>query len=258
MRPERFGPEQVEEAKKTLGSVGYATQHQQRPSPRGGALFKREWWQNRARFSLEDGDAILRMGKPHVLPLNNCSLFIVVDGGASSKQTADPTAMMVFAAGPDGDVFVLHALQQRLEVEDVCPILDDLCLAWRPDWVGIESNGFQVWFTKTARNKQRFRNIPTVRELTPEGKGKAARAAPAIIRAEQGQIWLPYTTDETCPWVGEFEEELYSFTGKEGASDHFVDCVAYCVLQVDRLGYDVVEELPVPDPRLPGWHPGRW
>ena len=60
-----------------------------------------------------------------------------------------------------------------------------------------------------------FPNIPTVRELEPEGKGKSARAAAAIIRAEQGTIWLPYPNDQTNPWVGPFEEELYSFTGKK-------------------------------------------
>lgn len=42
--PERFPQQQVEELKKTLGSYASAGQLQQRPTPRGGGLFKREWF----------------------------------------------------------------------------------------------------------------------------------------------------------------------------------------------------------------------
>lgn len=42
---DRFPRNQVEELKKTLGSYASAGQLQQRPTPRGGGLFKREWFQ---------------------------------------------------------------------------------------------------------------------------------------------------------------------------------------------------------------------
>lgn len=42
MFPERFSEEAVQELEKTLGSYASAGQLQQRPAPRGGALFKRE------------------------------------------------------------------------------------------------------------------------------------------------------------------------------------------------------------------------
>lgn len=44
MFPERFGAKQVAELKQTLGSYGVAGQLQQRPAPRGGGIFKDEWW----------------------------------------------------------------------------------------------------------------------------------------------------------------------------------------------------------------------
>ena len=44
MFPERFSETQVKELENSLGSYGTAGQLQQRPSPRGGGIFKSEWW----------------------------------------------------------------------------------------------------------------------------------------------------------------------------------------------------------------------
>jgi len=73
--------------------------------------------------------------------------------------------------------------------------------------------------------------------LESQGKSKSVRAAPAIIRTEAGQIWLPYPDDHTMPWVGPLDEELYSFTGKEGGVDDQTDCIGYAVMAIDQLGY---------------------
>jgi len=256
--PELFGEEALAAVAKKLGAYGVAGQMQQRPSPRGGALFKRDWWQGRCRYELQNGDALVRQGKPGVRVLNDCTTIVVVDGAASSKDTADHTSICVFAIDNDGDLYVLWVVRARLEVEGILPAVDDVCAAWRPEWVGIEASGFQVWFVKNARDRSRHPHIPTVKELKPTdgmkqaigaGKGKAARAATAIIWAEQGRIFLPHADDRQNPWVGQFEEELYSFTGKEGRSDDQVDCLAYAVLAIDQLGYDPVVELPPPDLR---------
>jgi predicted phage terminase large subunit-like protein len=43
--PTREGKEQVEAMKLSLGSYAYAAQYQQRPAPKGGGMFQREWFQ---------------------------------------------------------------------------------------------------------------------------------------------------------------------------------------------------------------------
>jgi predicted phage terminase large subunit-like protein len=45
LHPERDGPTQIEQAKKDLGSYGFAGQHQQTPVPREGAIIKVAWLQ---------------------------------------------------------------------------------------------------------------------------------------------------------------------------------------------------------------------
>jgi hypothetical protein len=41
---ERFGPQEIADLKRKLGSYAAAGQLQQRPSPLGGGIFKRHWW----------------------------------------------------------------------------------------------------------------------------------------------------------------------------------------------------------------------
>jgi predicted phage terminase large subunit-like protein len=41
---EREGPKEIAERKLNLGTIGFAAQYQGRPAPKGGALFKHEWW----------------------------------------------------------------------------------------------------------------------------------------------------------------------------------------------------------------------
>src|SRR5271155_3508850 len=41
--PAREGPNEIAERKLNLGSMGFASQYQQRPAPLAGALFKRAW-----------------------------------------------------------------------------------------------------------------------------------------------------------------------------------------------------------------------
>src|SRR5690554_5948825 len=38
--PDRFGEAEVQDARTTMGSYGFAGQHQQRPAPKGGGVFK--------------------------------------------------------------------------------------------------------------------------------------------------------------------------------------------------------------------------
>ena len=43
--PERFPTKVVDDLKASLGPYAYAGQYQQAPAPRGGGIFKRDWWQ---------------------------------------------------------------------------------------------------------------------------------------------------------------------------------------------------------------------
>jgi hypothetical protein len=50
--PSRFGAAEIAEAKKTLGSFAFSAQHQQRPVPAGGGIWKKAWFRFYRRSDL--------------------------------------------------------------------------------------------------------------------------------------------------------------------------------------------------------------
>jgi hypothetical protein len=111
-----------------------------------------------------------------------------------------------------------------MDVGDVIPSLAGVCRAWGPlAFCGLESIAFQK---QLVREANRHRDIPPVRELKPAGKGKLARAVSAIVKAENGEIYLP----EDAPWVDALQTELGAFTGAGDEEDDQVDAISYATV----------------------------
>jgi phage terminase large subunit-like protein len=221
LRPGRFGPKEVADAKQRLGSYGYAAQHQQRPTPREGGLYKSAWF---GTFAFVGADGY-RVGGRFVRR-DACVHFGVVDPAVGKTAASDPVGFGAFACTPDGDLLALHLSSERVALEGIVPRLVRLDRDWRFDFVGCEANGFQVTVAREARSRL---DCPVV-ELGPEGRGKVVRSYPAIIEAEQGRILVP----ESAGWVEPALYELTSWTGKDGERDEIPDVVSYAVSLRDR------------------------
>ena len=196
-----------------------------------GGRFRKEWFRTFTRSADQGGHPVYRLGggAPEGVPLVSCWNFVTVDPAASEKETADYTAIITFAVTPKRDLLILDVVRERLAIDAIVPTIASVCQRSKPQWVGIESNGFQIGILNAA---QRHPDIPTVQGLEPEGKGKLVRATPAIIRCEAGQVYLP----ESAPWKEDFVAECVQFTGdeKQDAHDDQVDCLAYAVQQLDH------------------------
>ena len=193
LAPDQFPEKAVEAMERRLGSYGVAGQLQQRPAPRGGALFKRMWFENRRRYELQNGETILRQGKPVPLPLSNCCIFVIVDGGASSKVTSDPTVISVFACAPDGDLFVLWVVRARLEVEEIVPVLDDVCRAL--------DSGLARWASRLTVFKSGSRKRPEINHGSPASAPSAnlSRRGRAKQRGRRRPSSVPSRGRSACP-----------------------------------------------------------
>jgi len=227
--PDQFGCQFLEAARSTLGSAQFDALYQGDPHEESGNHFKASWfsghgWEWATVQTPRDHYRVVRAsGAVALLEATACQRFIVVDPAASEGQQADYSAFGVFATTPQNELLVLHVERARCGVDQIVPRLASLCREWRPSWVGLEANGFQVAVVNQAR---RTTGIPSVRELTPRGKGKLVRATPAIIKAEARQILLPLQRE---PWVNEFIGELCRFRGLGDAHDDQVDVLAYAV-----------------------------
>lgn len=92
--PERFSPQALARTEKEVGPYGWASQFQQRPAPRGGGIFQRDWWQ------LWDSPD----GKFPVLEY----VIASVDGAFTEKEENCPSALTVWG------VFVNEHKRRRI------------------------------------------------------------------------------------------------------------------------------------------------
>ena len=88
MFPERFPEAQVRELEITLGSYGAAGQLQQRPAPRGGGMFKQEWFQ------------VIQAAPA------KCKWVRAWDLAASEDKDSAWTAGLLMGRSPDGEYII--------------------------------------------------------------------------------------------------------------------------------------------------------
>jgi predicted phage terminase large subunit-like protein len=103
---ERFSADAVERLKREIGPYGYAGQYQQRPAPRGGGIFKRDWWQlwapDNKKFPVFD------------------YLVASLDSAFTEKEQNDPSGMTVWGIFQHPEIkkpriMLVHAWRKHLE-----------------------------------------------------------------------------------------------------------------------------------------------
>lgn len=105
--PERFGPKEIQTLKIKLGPIGAAGQLQQRPQPKGGNIFKDEWWQP---YDLPTGAS----------PRHKFDYIVAsLDPAYTSKEENDPSGFCVFGVYQENNrpkVLLLFAWRKYLEL----------------------------------------------------------------------------------------------------------------------------------------------
>lgn len=199
-----------------------------------GGRFKREWFRTFTR----EGQRYKLLTPTGVMEANDAQTwkFITCDPAATEKDTSDYTAIGVFGLTVRRDLLVLEVVRERIPIDEIVPRIRSIVDRYRSPhpvrFVAIEASGFQWALVKEA---QRSPDLPTIWPLEPGGKGKLVRATPAIIRASNGQIYLP----ERGEWIEDFVAELVQFTGdeKKDSHDDQVDMLAWAVQAIDRSGF---------------------
>jgi len=207
--PEKFSREVLDSLKKSMGSLDYAAQFQQRPVPAGGGQFKKQWFRyftaENDYYQLETDAGFKRF------LTKDCWLFMTLDLAISTKQTADYTVMCTWAVTPDRDLLLIGRLRDRLDNPAQQQQTSVLYQRYRPSFIKIESVAYQLALVQQLRRQ----GLP-VKEYKPV-KDKVARATTAAVYYESSKVFHP----KQASWLHEWEDELLLFP--LGAHDDQVD-----------------------------------
>lgn len=221
--PARLGAEDVAGRERTMGAQVSAAQHQQRPAPAGGNVFKRSWfdrrWMRRDNPKWATLPAMER-DRYVVLP----TLFsgeLSVDCALKDSAGADNTALIA-GAESGAKHYLLDCIADRMDLNSILRCLAALSTRWpfcRAKLIEDKANGPAV--------EQRLRqHMSGIIMITPEG-GKVARANSVSPLCEAGDVILP--DDSEAEWVGDFVEELvtFPFARRDDRVDAFTQWLVY-------------------------------
>lgn len=214
-------PEELEHAKKEIGSFLYSQEYEAQFIEATGGLFKADWFKF---YSVEQfGKKIkYRLSKDRTVKLKDCRRVATVDLATSTKQTADFTVVTSVAITPNNEMIVLDVDQQRLEAPDIIPLLERKVEQYDLQYIGVEKAGYQLAFIQMAK-----RQGLNIRELRAD-RDKVSRAYPLVAKMESGDIYFP----KNAMWLGNVQTELLRFP--EAEHDDIVDSLAYAVLEMKR------------------------
>lgn len=213
--PERFSRGAVDGLKIRLGSYAWAGQQMQNPVPRGGAIFKEEWFKLYGRADVDPVETkMLFPAFSYVAAFLDCAL--------TDKSENDPSALMVlgtWTVPQTGQmaVMIINAWQDRLRINPLVVRVAGTCDKYHVDDLIIENkaNGHSV----EQELRRLYANSEwSVQFTDPTGHGeKIARAHSVTHLFEEGMIWHPNTD-----WAQMVIEQLCSFP--KAAHDDLVDC----------------------------------
>lgn len=232
----RFPAEVIAELKTTLGPHDYGAQHDQRPVPRAGGLFQRDWFGAGRRYS----------STPAQIASTCDEVAIFVDCAFKGASTSDPVCLHVWGRkGPHR--YLLDRVHGQMGIAATKQALRDLARRWPAAALKIvedKANG-------SAVVEELGREMSGLIGWSPDKYGdKWARARLASGPAEAGNIWLP----ASASWAGEVIEQWCGFPGLPHDED--VDCLSMMWIRWAGVEHQRAVAQPLPPPSM--FIPREW
>lgn len=205
--PARFGETEILPFRRR--AYMWAGQYQQRPEPRGGGIFKRDWW------NIWDDNA----AEKHAYPRGNYPglqyVLAILDTAYTEKEENDPCAMTVLGIWADRDgnpqVILLNAWEEWLEFNPLVEKTAKTCTEFKVDRLLIEAkaSGISVAQEIKRRHSQASWGV----DLIDPGRGdKVARAYAVTHLFEDGMVWAPGFEDGTFrSWAARVVDQMATF-----------------------------------------------
>lgn len=222
LSPERFGPRELEALKIDLGSEQrVAGQLQQRPSPAGGSIFRRDWWeQGDRRYHVEDYAEVAER-------------WMSLDTAFKDGEENDYTACVVVEALKNDTYRVREVWREKLTFPQLIPAIIASATRWNQDGrlsvVAIEDKGSGQSAVQVIQSSAPAWLSSRV-TAAPARHSKTYRARAVTYWCREGFILFPHPSAD-APWLWEFEEELYRFPA--AAHDDQVDAFTQIIAMLD-------------------------
>lgn len=182
----RFGRSAVSKSKINLGTYGYDSQHQQKPTAKGGNRIKLPWFP--------------RYG---VLPESPDEVVQSWDTGNKTKDLSNPSVCETFMRF--GDRWLLaNVLKKKMAYPELKRTVKALNDRYKPNLILIEDKASGTQLLQDYENKLRVKGVEPDRE-------KAMRMEVQLPALEAGMVALPNNEEMDVDWLFEFEQNLQSF-----------------------------------------------
>lgn len=229
--PERYSLAELESLRLSMTPRQWAAMYQQRPSPDGGNILKREAWRRWGEglppdhLTAEQKQAYLDGEPPE------CAyVFQVWDTAFSQRATADRSATIVWGVWLDRlkrrHAIMLGARAGRWSFPELLAQAKETQKVYRPSTVIVEAKASG----QSLIQELAMAGIWASRYDPGKGDDKVARAYAAQPALEGGTVWAPDRR-----WADEVIEEAASFPA--GKHDDFVDCVTLGIQRMREVRY---------------------
>jgi len=218
--------------RRLLGTYYWSALYQQRPTPAGGYIFRREWF----RYFTQDGEYYTlwdQEGREAAKYLKSrCWIIQTCDPAATAKEENDWFVLDTWVVTPDADLLLLDTERQHAETTMHRGILKAAYAKWHPAVQGVENKTFGLNIIQECL----LDGLPVVPLVADTDK--VARARPAAARMEAGTVYFL----RGAPWLQSREGELLDFP--RGRWDDQVDTTSYAAIllaqHLSNLGQGVV------------------
>lgn len=204
--PERFPPEVVARDKIPMGSYATAGQFQQRPAPRGGAVFKEEWWQY---YQPEDLPPVIRIVHSW-------------DTAFKTGQNNDFSNRTIWAECARG-YYLLDRWNEKVEFPELKRQAESYVIEHHPEAVLVEDKASGQSLIQELKRDTKLPILPVKVDTD-----KVTRAYAATPLVESGRVFLP----KGVPWLPAYLASLSSFPN--GSHDDDVDSTTQALNYLSR------------------------
>lgn len=218
--PERWPLERLLSRKAMIGSLAFASQFQNDPTPREGAQLKAEW----LHYWSEGADDPAKKLKK-ISPRDEMTIIQGWDLAIGQKQANDYTVCVTLGVDRDNLVYVLDCFRGRLDFPSQAKAVEAQAQAWKPYRIAIEATGYQVALEQYLRAKG-LAVVPV-----KQSRDKESRILGLSPFFENGTIRI-------LPTQQELIEEYLRFP--KGEHDDILDALEIAFRQVQTGGHFAV------------------